>query len=102
MTLPRFEKAVSEVHITPSTTGYLLRLHVQNPDVFQSLIGALKRLVPSFARRFDSAEKCWHIAVEATADLEQWLSVAERRYHVEVVWEPAEGNSGRTPFPGWL
>jgi hypothetical protein len=78
---------MSEIHITPSSVGYKVRLQIQDAEVFKGLVGALKRHVPSFARRFDSYERCWYVEAEATADLKEWLSVAKRRYNVEVVWE---------------
>ena len=87
-----------EIRISASAVGYALRLHVKDAEVFKGLVGALKRQVPSFARRFDSDEKCWHVKAEATADLKEWLNVVTRRYKVEVVWEPPEEESGRTSF----
>ncbi len=91
---------MSVIRITPSPAGYALRLNVTDPEVFKGLVGALKRNVPSFARRFDSFEKCWHVEFEATADLEEWLRVAERRYNVGVEWEGPDGGAGRDRFPG--
>jgi len=91
---------MSVIRITPSPAGYALRLNVTDPEVFKGLVGALKRHVPSFARRFDSFEKCWHVEFEATADLEKWLRVAERRYNVGVEWEGPDGGAGRDRFPG--
>ncbi len=79
---------MNEIHIAPSPGGYALRLRVQDAEVFKGLVGALKRLIPSFARRFDAYEKCWHVDAQATSDFQQWLSLTKRRYHVEVVWEP--------------
>ena len=70
---------MSVIRITPSPAGYALRLNVTDAEVFKGLVGALKRHVPSFARRFDSFEKCWHVEFEATADLKEWLKVAKRR-----------------------
>ncbi len=76
---------MSEIHITPSSAGYKVRLQIQDAEVFKGLVGALKRHVPSFARRYDYYERCWNVEAEATADLTEWLSVAKRRYNVEVV-----------------
>ena len=89
------------IRITPSTFGYALRLHVTDSEVFKGLVGALKRHVPSFARRFDSYEKCWYVEFEATADLKEWLRVAERRYNVEVEWEGPDEEARRDHLPGW-
>ena len=91
---------MSVIRITARPVGYALRLHVTDAEVFKGLVGALKRQVPSFARRFDSYEKCWYVEFEATADLKEWLGVAERRYNVEVEWEGLEGAAGRDRFPG--
>ncbi|MCA1634487.1 MAG: hypothetical protein LC802_12535 [Acidobacteria bacterium] len=89
-----------EIRITASSVGYALRLHVQDAEVFKGLVGALKRQVPPFARRFDRYEKCWHVKAEATADLKAWLDGATRRYKVEVVWERPEGEGGLASFLG--
>ncbi len=91
---------MSEIHITPSSAGYKVRLQIQDAEVFKGLVGALKRQVPSFARRFDGYEKCWHVKAEATADLKEWLDGATRRYKVEVVWERTEEEGGLASFLG--
>ncbi len=91
---------MSVIRITPSPAGYALRLNVTDAEVFKGLVGALKRKVPSFARRFDSHEKCWYVEFEATADLKEWLGVAERRYNVEVEWEGPDEDAVRDRIPG--
>ena len=93
---------MNEIHIAPRAGGYALRLHIQEGEIFKQLIGALKRLVPRFARRFDAGERCWYVDAEATADLEEWLSLAEKRYNVSIVWEPPEEEAGRHHFTGWF
>ena len=89
-----------EIRISASAAGYALRLQIQDAEVFKGLVGALKRQVPSFARRFDSYEKCWFVKAEATADLKEWLNGVTRRYKVEVVWEPPEEEGRRASFLG--
>ena len=91
---------MSVIRITPGPDGYALRLNVKDAEVFKGIVGALKRHVPSFARRFDSFEKCWRVEFEATADLEEWLREVERRYIVEVEWEGPDEASGRDHLPG--
>ncbi|MDQ3653270.1 MAG: hypothetical protein M3458_23910 [Acidobacteriota bacterium] len=87
---------MSVIRITPGPAGYALRLNVTDTEVFKGLVGALKRHVPSF----DSFEKCWHVEFAATAVLEEWLRVAERRYKVEVEWEGPDGGRDLIAFRG--
>jgi hypothetical protein len=80
----------TEIHVSPGEGGYELRLRGGDAEVFRQLVGAFKRRVPAFARRYDSNERCWRVKAEAVSDLEGWLNAARGRYNVEVVWEPPD------------
>ena len=85
---------MTEIRLSGSEDGFDVRLRGDDSEVFRQLVGALKRQVPAFARRYDPNERCWRVKVEAVADLEEWLGAARRRYNASVSFDPPDDVGG--------
>lgn len=79
-----------EIRVSLGVDGYEVRLRGDDSEVFRQLVGALKRCVPAFARRYDPHAGCWRVRAEAASDLEAWLGAGPRRYAVTVSFEPPD------------
>jgi hypothetical protein len=51
----------TEVRVTPDEGGFEVRFGGGDEATFRFLVGSLKRQLPPFARRYDTAGRCWRI-----------------------------------------
>jgi len=67
-----------------STNERAIKMHSPDPDALLHCRNLLKRIIPSYLRRYDRSLRCWVVSEIAHADMHHFLCFAEAFIPAEV------------------